>query len=139
VLPRPAPIRNSRNSRVDTRSSSSVFTASAGGVGKETSSSKSGGEGFLLSSGVPVREGQPGSSGAGDSDDEAAPVLATASAAEIAAKAEAAKKAAAFKAANAPAIIPMDPNTVARPNVPRAAPTEAAGSSLAATIVTAEV
>ncbi len=118
------------SSRFGCRSSSSVFTSSTGGVGKHTALSKSGDEGFLLTSGVPVREGQPGSSGAGDSDDEAAPVLATASSAEIAAKAEAAKKAAAFKAANAPAIIPMDPNQVARPNVPRAAPTEAAGASL---------
>jgi hypothetical protein len=90
-------------------------------------SSKSGGEGFLVTSGVPVREGQAGSSGAGDSDDEA-PVLATASSAELAAKAEAAKKAAAFKAANAPAVIPMDPNQVPHPTVPRSAPTEAAGA-----------
>ena len=81
----------------------------------------------MLTTGVPVREGEPGSSGAGDSDDETTAVLATASSAEIAAKAEAAKKAAAFKAANAPAVLPMDPSTVPRPNVPRAAPTEAAG------------
>ena len=83
----------------------------------------------MLTSGVPVREGNQGSSGAGDSDDDAAPVLGTASSAEIAAKADAAKRAAAFKAANAPAVLPMDPSTVPRPNIPRAAPTEAAGKA----------
>jgi hypothetical protein len=124
VLPLPPPAHARPCS-----SSSTVFTSSTGGVAKlPASSSKAAGEGFLLTSGVPVREGHVGASGAGDSDDESAPALASASSAELAAKAQAAKKAAEFKAANAVAVLPMDPATVPRPNVPRAAPTEAAGA-----------